>query len=526
MQPSPLALPLPPDDRDWIAIIAGQPLQLQGRYNPAAIARLALTTARGELLPLQWRSGNWRLDWPQAWTTAGAHWLRLTGWSAAGAVVGVTDFYFHVGQTPTDIAPLQLRLLRDSWFKATAQDSTQLPASRKCRLPAGKILAVRRYGRSGSQLQVRLDQALDPVGDTGYFNAPNVELLQGDRLITPPTYDPVELTLPSEAPAQLQVKRTTWLKQQLQDATDLAPDQKQQLVQGQILPLMAYAAIGDHWQVRVPEARDRMYLAMADVQLRQADRIICPTPLSLEILTPTPLKTQPTDPATLPLAAKMSLEAGTVLAIRHYKVQDDQFRVILQSPSTMTIGYLDRAAVQLRHGAQVLHPTADQTELALVPPMDLPIAQRWPMANLCTIAAILSTFGRSVSVAELLDWCLTHHGPAAQLDRQCLTALLQTQDCRVTWRNDWTIAQLKERLAQGDPLLLPTPLTPAQPYIALIGYRGDDWLVYDPWGNGVTGYQDLPGDREIYPQAYLQMMIGDAGAIVAAVIESPLESTE
>ncbi|MFM2430857.1 MAG: hypothetical protein RLZZ511_2070 [Cyanobacteriota bacterium] len=516
-----LALPLPPDDRDWIAIVAGQPLQLQGRYNPAAIARLELTTDRGEPLPLHLRAGRWLLDWPQAWGTPGAHWLRMTGWPTHGGdrdAACVTHFYFHVGQTPADLAPLQLRLLRDSWFRATAQDSTQLGVRQKCRLPAGQILALWRYGRSGSQLQVVLDQGIDPVGDIGYLDAANVELLQGDRVIAPPSLRPIELTLPLDAPALLHVTRTTWLKQACQDSGDLDITQKQQLVQGQCFPLIAHAAIADHWQVRLAESRDRGYVPMRDVQLLQADRALRPAPLNVEILATTPLKTQPRDPARLSLAAKVSLEAGTVWPIRHYAVQGDHLLVTLQDPSTLAGGYVDRAAVQLRRDAAILYPIAGQTELAIVPPTDIPIRQRWPLGNLCTIAVILSALGRSATVSELLDWCLTHHGPASQRDRRCLTALLQNHGCRVTWRNDWTVDQLQAILTQGHPILLPTTLTPAQPYVALIGCRGDDWLVYDPWGDGRVGYQDMQGDRVIYSQTDVRAIGDDAGAIVGAAV--------
>ncbi len=521
--------PFPPDDRAIRSIVVAQPLHLKGRYDPNTIAKLRLHLDDGTELPL-WRDrqGQWQLQWLQGWTTIGAHWLRIAGFDRSGSLIEPQFFYFIVcPDAAIAAAPIRLRLLQDSWFKATPQDSTQLPDAKKVLLPAGQTLEVRRYALSSAHVQVRLREPIAPVGDWGYLDAVGVELRQGDRLYNLPKIDLLERTIE----AQLQVRRTTYLKSQLTDSSRLDSAQKHQLIQGQILPLTAYAPCDDHWQVRLPtiDGLGRAWVAAGDVRISAAETILnqAAPALTLEILHRTPLKQRPLSPAVLPLTEKISLAPGDIIDLSSYaSVGDQQLKVTRRWSTTdrrsstlaqpWTTGYLDAAHVQLRRGAQVLHPGREELEL------HLPIVPRcsdpdrdWPLLNIPAIAAVLRYYGVGADETALLQWCFDHHGLGSQIDRDCLRALVQAQGCQVESRTNWTAAELRATLKQAVPIVVYGHFTPVCHVVVLIGYGTAGWRLYDPWGDAMTGYRQRRGDRVDYPADYFTAMVGGDGAIVA-----------
>jgi Peptidase_C39 like family len=506
--------PFPPDDRATRSIIVAQPLQLQGHYDATTIATLQLQFDQGEVHPIALEpNGQWQFLWPTGWPTIGAHWLQIQGFDRANELIATEYFNFIVcPDAATAAAPLRLRLLQDSWFKATPQDSTQLPDRQKVRLQAGTTYAVCRYGWTAAHLQVCLREAIDPIGLWGYLDPIGVELRQGETLYPAPDIDPVEYSVTN---GQLQVTRTTHLKAQLTDSTRLAPDQTQQLIQGQILPFTAAARADDHWRVRganLERIADRAWVSAIDVRLTPAPDA---APLTLEILQTTPLKQRPLSPALLPLTEKFSLEPGQIYALQHYAtVGDQQIKVSLRSPAPLTTGYLDSAHIQLRWGGAVRHPGSGQLELAVpVPPRSAMPDRDWPIASLLSIAAVLGYYQLDADVDRLRQWCFDHYGWGSQVDPTCLQALLQAQGCQVESRSDWTTQQLRATLQQPVPIVLATRFTPAQHWVVLVGYSPRGWRLYDPWGDPTTGYVDRIGDRVDCPVDYFTAMVGGDGAI-------------
>jgi Papain-like cysteine protease AvrRpt2 len=504
--------PLPPDDRLARSVVVAQPLQLKGRYDPTAIATLQLQFDQGEVYPIAPApNGQWQFLWPTGWSTIGAHWLAIQGCDRSGAIIATEYFNFIVcPDAAMAAAPLRLRLLQDSWFKATPQDSTQLPDRRKVRLLAGTTYAVCRYGWTPAHLQVCLQWPINPIGHWGYFDPIGVELRQGKTLYPAPSIDPVEYPI---ANGQLQVIRTTHLKAQLTDSTRLAPTQTQLLIQGQGFPLTAAARVDDHWRVQLAGvALDRAWVSAADVRLTPTPDH---APLTLEILQTTPLKQRPLSPALLPLTEKVSLAPGQIYALQHYAtVGDQQIKVSRRSPPPCRTGYVDAAHGQLRWDTTVYHPAHGQLELAVpVPPRSNLPGHNWPIANLLTIAAVLGYYQLNADVDSLRQWCFDHYGCGSQVDPNCLQALLQAQGVQVEARADWTAQQLRATLQQQVPIVLATRFTPAQHWVVLVGYSPRGWRLYDPWGDPTTGYGDRIGDRVDCPGDYWAAMVGVDRAI-------------
>ncbi|MBE9029277.1 C39 family peptidase [filamentous cyanobacterium LEGE 11480] len=530
-----LALPLPPDYAQAIPVVVAQALQLKGAYDAQSIAKLQLTTDSGARLPIDYQSGNWQLVWSSGWTTVGAHWLQMQGYGPAGVVIETQFFYFIVcPDLTTASTSLRLRVLQDTWFKATAQDSTQLAPSKKVRLRAGEVFDVLCYGLAPAHCRLVLTQPIAPIGNFGYVDITATELLQGDQIYQ---LSPVDVRVTEIAGGQLLVKRTTYLKSRLADSTHLALTQKQQLVQGQLLPLHQYARCDDHWQVTLPntDLPAPAFIAAADVNLRSLDTIVdvAATELSCEILQTMPLKQRPVAPDHLSLTEKVSLAAGSMHCLSHYAAVGPQLQIRLRSAPVAQTGYLDRALVQLRRGTQVLHPGSEQVELGLsIRRCEQPPDQDWPLLNIRSVSAILQylQIGAKTQLPladELLQWCFEHYGAGSQTDRTCLQGLLQAYGIQLESRSTWTSEQLRASLSQGVPILLFGRFTPAAHCIVLVGYGPSGWLVCDPWGDATTGYRCLDGSPVWYAKDYFTAMVGVDGAIVAdAVSQDTLGSRE
>ncbi len=525
-----LSLPLPPDYGQIRSIVVDQPLQLKGRYDQHRITQLRLSREDGTALPIDYAQGQWQLGLELGWTTTGAHWLQMQGEDRSGRIIAAQTFYFIVcTDAVTATTPLRLRALRDTWFKATPEDSDQLTQSQITPITAGQTLTVLRYGVSAAHFKLVLAQPIGAIGDFGYISTTGAELLQGDIAYR---FPPVAMPAGRRTSAQLKVKRTTYLKAQLADSADLTDDQKRQLLQGNIVPLTQYARYGDHWQVNLPISNcpNPAFIAAADVSILCEGKPMTggSAELTIEILCATPIKQQPFDPETLRLSEGARLTPGAVHNLMGFALTGKQLQVHRRSPNSLpfAMSYLDPRHVQLRRGGQVVHPVNPQVELH-IPGRDS-VQQHpdreWPIVNIITLAAVLSHYGMSPTADEaletaLLDWCFTNYGPGSQVDQQCLTALLAAHDYQLEFQSNWTAAALRTALTRQMPVVVHSQFTPAQHLIALFGYGHRGWLVYDPWGDATTGYRCLDGDRVWYSEAYLSEMVGPDGAIVAAAVQ-------
>ena len=133
-------------------------------------------------------------------------------------------------------------------------------------VPAGRAFIVERYAQRGSQLQVQLRDAIEPVGCYGYFDIKNIKLNHGG-VIKKIALPEVQQVLNDVT--QLKITRTTWLKTQIVDSEELPQSQKQQLIQGQVFSLEQVSECGDYWQVALPASPlpRPTYVAAQDVQI-------------------------------------------------------------------------------------------------------------------------------------------------------------------------------------------------------------------------------------------------------------------
>jgi hypothetical protein len=533
--PNSLSLPLPPDYAQIRPIVVGQPLRLKGTYDEQTITQLQLTREDGIAWPIDYAQGRWQVLVESGWATVGAHWLQMQGYDRAGHLIAAPTFHFIVCPDAT-IAnePLRLRALNHTWFKAKPEDSTQLSNAEKVRITAGQTLDVLRYGLSASHFKLVLAHPVAPIGSFGYVNTIGAELVQGDIVYRLPPLDVPECR---RALAQLQVKHTTYLKTQLADSTHLTSAQKQQLIQGQVIPLTQYSRCDEHWRVSLPTAdiASPAWLPTADVKLVCQGQPIMPDPagLTMEILQTTPLKQHPRSPVALSRSETASLAAGSVYDLVSYTLVGEQLQVTYRSANDQgcATGYLDPDHVLLRRGSQVVHPVRQQVELYLAGHHREPQVpdREWPIGNIITLAAVLRHYGNVVTSdddleATFLDWCFEHYGPGSQIDQRCLQALLAAHGYRLTFYADWTTADLRAILNRQIPVVVNSRFTPAQHLVAVLGYGRRGWLVFDPWGDATTGYRCLDGDRVWYPADYFADMVGDDGTISAATIQpSPID---
>jgi len=69
-------------------------------------------------------------------------------------------------------------------------------------------------------------------------------------------------------------------------------------------------------------------------------------------------------------------------------------------------------------------------------------------------------------------------------------------------RRKWS--QIRNELRAGRPVIVSGKYTDSGHIIVIVGLRGEDFIVYAPWGNALTGYRRRSGRALLYPFIYMQ----------------------
>jgi hypothetical protein len=67
-----------------------------------------------------------------------------------------------------------------------------------------------------------------------------------------------------------------------------------------------------------------------------------------------------------------------------------------------------------------------------------------------------------------------------------------------TFRTDRTLDEIRHEIRSGRPVIVSTVLTRSGHIILLIGTKGDDFVVHDPFGNALKNYRDHDGEGLVY----------------------------
>lgn len=504
---------------------------LKGNYDPQKIAKVTLVAEDKHPLTVALDTGTktWQVRLDKGFQSPGARWLRLKGSDSAGKELFNRVIYLTVSNNPlTAGQALSLKVVQDTFFKTAPADSSSLTTEGKVWVKAGQTFNVSRYGYVDGHLKVELKETIAPIGNFGYFYADFVQLSKGTHILR---FD-IQDVPNTKRSAQLLVNTTTLIKAKAVDSSTLPDNQKTQLLQGQVLAITGYACVKGHFRVTLaqplPNFGDSGYIYWQHIQIKQGNEVIPYDPMALTVTAPkaTLFKKRPVDSAALKPQEKYQFPAGELYGVSSYALEAGHIKLALTEEllGFGNTGYVFPAFVQLRRGNQGFNPFPPQVELNVpyFSQRDNP-RYSWATCNVTSIAMAFYYYGvRSKSGKqledELLQWCLNKRGEGSQTDNNLLSELIKAYGFKTSFSTTRKWSEVKSELASRRPVILGGDFTASGHIICLIGFTPQGYIVNDPWGDALTGYNDTEGRKLLYPYSYMDRVAGPDGRVWAHFI--------
>lgn len=513
-------------------VLINQPVVLKGCFDPLRIAKVALLAEDKFPLNVAINSAakTWQVNLEKGFQSDGARWLRLKGLDSAGRLVDDKIIYITVSTDPlTAGKDLTLKVLQDTLFKVCPFDSARLKAPQKVMVKAGQSFTINRYGFLDGHLKVELMPGVPPVGGFGYFYEPHVQLSKGSQVLR------FELEDVPNTPvsAQMLVTQTTLLKTKIADSSDLAANQKRELLLGQTLPITGYACVAGHFRVVLGQPISGFgndgYVYWEHVQLKHNGKPIDFEPDALTMTVPkdTVIKKRPIDSSRLSAQERYTLPARSLYGVSSYAIDQGHLKIALtqELPGFGNTGFVFPDFVQLRRGGRGFDPIPSQLEIN-VPHFSQRDNPRlsWATCNVTAISMVFYYYGiRSRGGGqledELLQWCLNRYGQGSQTDNGVLAELIKAYGFRqssFSTTRKWS--EVKEELISRRPVVMGGLFTHGGHIVTVIGYNNQGYLVNDPWGDALSGYTNTEGRRRLYSYAYMDRVAGPDGGVWAHFI--------
>jgi hypothetical protein len=521
---------LPPNYAGVRVVLVNTPVNLKGSYDATRIVKLTLMAEDRVNLSIAYSKGTWQLNMPKGFSTAGSRWLRIRGFDRAGKEIQNQVFYLTVTADALNMAQdLELKVIQDTFFKVSPQDSSKLNAQQKVLVAAGQTFQVVRYGLIDGHLKLELASAIAPIGTFGYFYEPTVTLFKGDKALRFSLEDVPDTVVDG---LQMLVSTTTFFKANRSDSSQLSANQKFQLIQGQTLAIKGYACLGGHFRVTLREpvagVGDRGWIYWRHVRLVRngAEIPFDPDALTATILQTTALKKQPIESNQLAVTDKVTLNASRIYGVSSYGVEQGHIKLATTEEFSNfgNTGFVYPSYVQLRRGGRSLNPLPPQIELN-VPYFSQRDNPRlyWATCNVTAIAMVFYYYGvrsrRGGQLEdELLQWCFDNYGNASQTDHNTLSAMIRAYGFESQFGMKYTWQAIREELINRRPVVLCGYFTHGGHIITLLGFTPNGYIVNDPWGDGYYGYRNTEGRKLLYPADYCTAMAGKDGDIWAHFI--------
>lgn len=248
-----------------------------------------------------------------------------------------------------------LKILQDTFFKATPADSTSLRDNQKVRLTAGQTFKIKNSQPVNGHFKVEFISPVVPVGNVGYLYDKHVEITQ------------VNPTFPTVVPANippgcclLTTIQTTQLKTKPEDSAELSLRQKLEIPQGQNFYITGYTCIEGHFRVSFLQEISNFgrtgYLYAPHVQIQKDGKIVQfePNPVILTVLKTTLFKKRPLDGNNLKIDEQITLPAGWIYGVTGYLLESGHLKVSITEniPGFGNTGYFFPDFIQLSQGGK------------------------------------------------------------------------------------------------------------------------------------------------------------------------------
>ena len=413
---------------------------------------------------------------------------------------------------------LMVKVIHTTVFKALPQDSSSLSDGQQAAIPAGQSFAVHHYGYADGHVRVELNQPIDRVGDVGYFYEHHVELTKGQEAVK---FEAPEAPVIIPGTAQVLITQDTWLKAELTDSSHLNEAQMVRLSAGEHLTILGYACIRGHFQVTLLDEKPGFgkigYLYWQHVQLTKDGKTVefDPDALTITLKQDSLFKKRAVNSSNLQGKDKKLLSQASIHGVLGYSPMDDHVKVALSEnlPGFGNSGYFYRDHVLVKRGNRAIDLAPSQVEL------NVPyFSQRdnrnrpWATCNVTSVAMVLYYYGvrpqRSGQQLEdeFYEWCVRRYGTNAQTDNAVLVQLSKGYGFNASFGTNRSWAQIKSRIRRGQPVVVGGYFTHAGHIVCVVGFTPDGYIVNDPWGDALTGYQGRDGRKVFYPNAYMNQM--------------------
>ena len=513
-------------------VLVNQLTILKGTFDPRVVTAITLMAEDRYSLDVVLNSTakTWEVKLAKGFSEAGYRWLRLKATNTKKELVASQVINLTVSSSPLTVGEgLTLTITNDTLFKVAPFDSASLNQLQKVAIKAGQKFKVLKYGWVDGHLKVLLNNAIPPIGSFGYFFQSHVQLSKGSEVLQ----FEIDSVPDTDVNAQMLVIKTTKIKAQPIDSSDLSPDQSALLLLGQTYPIKGYASTQGHFRVTLAESVEGFgnvgYIYWQHVRLLRDGQEISfdPDSLTMTIGQTTVLKKRPIDASRLAASERTTLPLGRVYGVRSYAIADNHIRVALteELPDFGNTGYVFPDFVKFQRGGKTFDPLPDQIELNVpyFSQRDNP-RYSWSTCNVTSIAMVLYYYGLRSQYGgqledELLQWCFNYAGVGSQTEHNVLTALIRAYGYNSSFSTTRRWSEIKEELINRRPVVIGADLTPAGHVLTIIGYNKKGYIVNDPWGDAYTGYNNTEGRRLLYSYGYLNQVAGPDGSIWAHFID-------
>jgi len=151
-----------------------------------------------------------------------------------------------------------------------------------------------------------------------------------------------------------------------------------------------------------------------------------------------------------------------------------------------------------------------------------------------SLAMALSYYGVKpktprVRLADELYQKYQELAPDSETNWSMTTLVAKAYGFEAFWDVSMTLAQVKQQLASGHPVIAQLMVTTAHTNtvdVCVIGYTQSGLIVNDPWGNPLTGYTNTDGSRVLLTNEFLNRVFFDTNGAGWAMSVAPVNSID
>ncbi|MBE9093345.1 C39 family peptidase [Tychonema sp. LEGE 07203] len=312
-------------------------------------------------------TGIWNISLEKGFDRPGARTVQVKATDKTGKVIGEQTISIKVNPASnTPDRSFTLIILQFTRFKVGTVPSSSLNELQKADVPAGTTYQITDYELEDGHLNVKLNNPIYPVGNSGFFYEKHAVITNGAKIMI---FDRAQLPAPPPGMMLLWVNRKTWFKRNPADSATLAENQKVRFYQGETFNILGYACVENHFRVTlnspIPNFVNSGFLYSQHVQILQDGRGIQfdRNAVTMTVVKTTVFKKRPVNVASLQPQEKITLPVGMIYGVSAFSTEQGDVKVSLTEnlPSFGNTGFVFPDFVQFSRGGKSFNPAPNLT---------------------------------------------------------------------------------------------------------------------------------------------------------------------